>query len=127
MRELSIAQETEKQNSRAVIFKNSKKESEEENGEYVFKLVINNINGNSNEVEFTPSDISVSRGSLGDLDEESTRKIVKMLTDVSKEGEYIKINIPIFILNINNILSNGNKNNVSVWEVFLHILKRKEG
>ena len=86
--------------------------------ENVIKLCIYNINGNSNEVKLVPGEISVSEGTLEDLDlsAENLQKITGMMDELRKRewSNGIEIKIPIYIININNILSNGNKNEVTV-------------
>ena len=80
------------------------------------KLLVYNVNGNSNEVEMVPGSVSVSKGSLSDLNNEHVNKIINSVRKLEekKPGGISRISIPIYIININNILSNGNKNNVSV-------------
>ena len=83
--------------------------------EQIIKFVIYNVNGNSNEVSLVPPDISFSESTLTNLNEENVHKIVSALNNLQKENiqGLSQINIPIYIFNINNILSNGNKNEVS--------------
>ena len=86
--------------------------------EHTLKICIYNINGNSNELKLTPSDIRVSEGTLEDisLDEENTKRIMEVINSLNNETlqKIACLNIPIYIININNILSNGNRNEVSV-------------
>lgn len=81
----------------------------------LIKIVINNINGNSNEVQMLPGEVCVAEGRLEDLNEETISKVIGFINELSKSD--VKgiphISIPIYIFNINNILSNGNKNTVS--------------
>jgi hypothetical protein len=85
--------------------------------ENAIKICIYNVNGNSNEFKLLPGEITVSEGSLKDLplNEESLTQLVHTLNRLSetKSGENINIKIPIYIFNINNILTNGSKNTVT--------------
>jgi hypothetical protein len=85
--------------------------------ENAIKICIYNINGNSNEFKLLPGEIMVSEGSLIDLplNEEAVNQLVHTLNRLSeaKSGENINIKIPIYIFNINNILTNGSKNTVT--------------
>lgn len=86
--------------------------------EDILKICIYNINGNSNEIKLTPSDIKISEGTLEDIniDEENTRRIMDLINGINAEASHniSGIRIPIYIININNILSNGNRNEVTV-------------
>ena len=78
--------------------------------------MIYNVNGNSNEVEMVPGSISVTKGSIADLNNENVNKIVDAVRKLEEKKPYgaSRISIPIYIINVKNILSNGNKNNVSI-------------
>lgn len=77
---------------------------------------IYNVCGNSNEVQFPHADISVFKGSVDDLNDNNIRKLMDTISGLSKMelGEAAKIVIPVYIININNILTSGNKNTVDV-------------
>lgn len=81
-----------------------------------FELSIYNINGNSNQLSLLPADISVEKGTIGDVNEESIRKMLDSLNALKNEPltAPAKISIPIYIINITNILSNGNNNQVRI-------------
>lgn len=92
----------------------TKKDACEENA---IKICIYNINGNSNEFKLLPGEVLISEGSLSDLplNEEAMNKLVQTLNGLSEltPGKNINIKIPIYIFNINNILTNGSKNTVT--------------
>ncbi len=86
--------------------------------EHVIKLSIYNVNGNSNELTCTPGDVSFSRGTVDDINEESVHRIISFLEDLSKESiqNLHQIVIPIYIFNIENVLTNGNKNTITTLQ-----------
>jgi len=91
---------------------------EQNRTENVIKIYIYNVNGNSNEVKLVPGEVSVREGTLEDLNlnEENIQKITSIMDELRKKdwGQGVELKIPIYIFNINNILSNGNKNEVTV-------------
>lgn len=93
------------------------REAEDDPGN-VIKIFVYNVNGNSNELKLTPGEVSVTEGSLEDipLDKEVSAKIEQAVENLQKTRyrDGLVIKIPVFIININNILSNGNKNTVSL-------------
>ncbi len=93
------------------------REAEDDPGN-VIKICVYNVNGNSNELMLTPGEVSVTEGSLEDipLDKEVSAKIEQVLENLpqARHRDGLVIKIPVFIININNILSNGNKNTVSL-------------
>lgn len=79
-------------------------------------LAITNLNGNSNELEFVPPDISQIQGSLEDINSESVKQFINAIQFIKEQGlsENIQITIPIYIINITNVLTNGSKNSIEV-------------
>lgn len=89
-----------------------------DNAENVIKIYVYNVNGNSNELRLVPGEASISEGSLKDipLSEEISDRIAQALNNINERqpGSEFVIKIPVFIININNVLSNGNKNAVTL-------------
>lgn len=85
-------------------------------GNHVINFIVNNINGNSNDVTLPSAEITVSEGSLEDLNENSIFKIFDTISHLPNEqlSRMPNITIPIYILNVNSILLNGNKNTGSI-------------
>lgn len=85
--------------------------------ENTIKICIYNINGNSNEFKLLPGEVLISEGTLNDLplNEEAMNKLVHTLNELSEvtSEKNINIKIPIYIININNILTNGSKNAIT--------------
>lgn len=79
-------------------------------------LAITNLNGNSNELEFTPADISQIQGNFENINSESVKQFVQTIQMLKEHGtsESINISIPIYIINITNVLTNGSKNSIQV-------------
>ncbi|MFZ5968041.1 MAG: hypothetical protein ACOYVK_12835 [Bacillota bacterium] len=84
--------------------------------EFVVNLYINNLCGNYNEVSFCPPDISMTEGNLMDLNEDSICKILDVISNIPKDElkNMPAITVPIYIFNINNVLSSGNKNEITI-------------
>jgi len=84
--------------------------------EFVVNLHINNLCGNNNEVSFCPPEISVTEGNLMDLNEDSIYKILDTISNIPKDElrDMPAITVPIYVFNINNILSSGNKNKTTI-------------
>lgn len=79
-------------------------------------LAITNLNGNSNELEFIPADISQIQGSLEEINSESVKQFVQTIQMLKEQGisENINISIPIYVINITSVLTNGSKNSIQV-------------
>lgn len=79
-------------------------------------LAITNLNGNSNELEFTPADVSQIQGNLEDINSESVKQFVQTIQMLKEQGisESINISVPIYVINITNVLTNGSKNSIQI-------------
>lgn len=79
-------------------------------------LAITNLNGNSNELEFIPPEITQLQGSLEDINSESVKQLVQTIQTLKEQGisENINITIPIYVINITSVLTNGSKNSIQV-------------
>ncbi|MBS4538835.1 hypothetical protein GOQ27_10190 [Clostridium sp. D2Q-11] len=79
------------------------------------KISIVNISGNKNEIEVKSDENSLSQGQLKSINKECIDKIIDTLDSLSKEtlDKLPEITIPIYIFNMNNILTSGKKNEIN--------------
>jgi hypothetical protein len=84
--------------------------------EIVFKLIIHNICGNNNEIKICPPQITTSMGCLDDIKDGLAVSLTEIVKDLMSDcaGTIGKLTIPVYVININNVLTSGNKNEICV-------------
>lgn len=110
-----IKENTQEKNKESIkhdkrIKEDSHQKKETDRSEIIIN--INNICGDKNDIKLNPGEISISEEELMELSKDSIKKVIDTIKHISEESlENIpNITIPIYIFNINNILTSGKKN-----------------
>jgi len=84
--------------------------------EIVFKLVIYNTCGNNNELTVCPPKITTSVGCVDDIGEGFVISLADAIKDLmsSCAGRIEKITVPVYVINVNNVLTSGSKNEICI-------------
>lgn len=84
--------------------------------EIVFKLVIYNTCGNNNEIIVCPPHITTSMGNVDDVRDGFIMNLTDAIKDLISNyaGHMTKLTVPIYVINISNVLTSGNKNEICI-------------
>jgi len=84
--------------------------------EIVFKLYIYNTCGNNNEVKVCHPQVTTSNGNVDDIKDGFIVNIAQAIEElVSKcKGTIDKLTVPIYVINVNNVLTSGSKNEICI-------------
>lgn len=84
--------------------------------EIVFKLIIYNTCGNNNELKVCHPEVTTSAGCLDDIKDGFVISLAEALKDLMSNcaGTIGKLTIPVYVINVNNVLTSGNKNEICI-------------